>query len=72
MTIKTLKDLEATMKLCAKHGIRSLKVGNIEMQVELPVDNTSSVSEATGQLPPQYTETDYTFWSAGSPVTSEG
>jgi len=66
--IKNLKDLEAAMKLCAKHGIKTLKVGNIEMSVELPVPNEApAYAQNSPELAPTstYTDADYMLWSAG-------
>lgn len=71
MTLKNLKDLEAAMQLCVKHGIRTLKVGNVELNVELPQPVEVSIPNTQPHIPQTtYTDADYLLWSAG-PQQSE-
>lgn len=61
------------MKLCIKHGIRTLKVGNVELHAELPMPAEPVVANNStnlGQTIP-YTDSDYLMWSAG-PHSPEG
>ena len=67
MNIKSLKELEAAMKLCAKHGIRTLKIGNIEMQIELPAQPELKTEQPSDTQPASnYTDEDYLLWSVPS------
>lgn len=71
MTINTIKDLEAILKLCHRQGVSSIEVDGIKMQItgeqagkKLEADSTSKDNiKAEGA----YSDEDLLFWSSTTP-----
>lgn len=68
MKIDSIKDIEAILKLCRKHGVSSFTVDNVTMQVDgvqetMKANNGVNESkESDGAL----TEEELLFWSSGA------
>lgn len=67
MKIETIKDLEAVVRMCKRHGVTSIAVDGISMLINEPVEKPNSEQPGAAQqpTPDQYTDTDLMFWSAG-------
>ncbi len=66
MKIESIKDLEAILKLCRKHGVSSFTVDNVTMQVDGPEERepkngaADTSKEESGKL----SDEDLLFWSS--------
>jgi hypothetical protein len=66
MTVKNLKDLEAVMKLCQKHGIHKVTVGNVTLDVTLvEAKEATKPNDMNTPAHPyeQFTEEELLTWS---------
>lgn len=65
MTIQNLKELESLLKVCRKHGVRSIEIDGIKMLIE---SNDSEPKEAqkeqTQSNLPGLTDEDIMLWSS--------
>jgi hypothetical protein len=64
MKIDSLKDLEAVIKVCKKHGVRDITVDGIHMLIEATVDLKSEQAKDKIDTPDAVDETDLLFWSS--------
>lgn len=64
MKIENLKDLESVMKLCRKHGVRSIEVDGVKMAVEEPTADLISVQGSDTPEVPKASKDDMLYWSS--------
>ncbi len=53
MKVESLKEFEALLKICKKHGVSDIKIDNIELKLELQnlkTEQTSDKIEVTDQM----------------------
>ena len=65
MKIDSLKELEAAIKVCRKHGVTSLEIDGIKLQL-LELQNESEVQQDQSAARPivQYTDEELLTWSS--------
>lgn len=66
MTISNLKELEAVVKMCKKHGVRTIEVDGIKMQINEAEEKLTSESGKDAELPPVYTDEQILNWSSAA------
>lgn len=65
MTIQNLKELEALLKVCRKHGVRNIKIDGIELAIEtLEQDQPKAEKEPVQSNLPGLTDEDIMMWSS--------
>ena len=65
MTINTLKELRALIKLCRSSGIEAIEVDNIKFQLKDKPEKLKT-EELVKESTKQYTDEDMLFWSSGN------
>lgn len=68
MKIESLKDLEALVKMCNKHGVSTITVDGVTMQLDGPPEAVKAnelKTEEPGNTN-QYTDEQLLMWSAGA------
>jgi len=63
-----LKELEQLMKLCHKHNVKQITVGDVSISIETLIPPKQKLKEKDviqENQEPQYTEEDILMWSAG-------
>jgi hypothetical protein len=68
MKVETLKELEALVKMCRKHGVRSIEVDGIKMLIEEPDLPKSSEAASDPKTEQPLTDEQLLFWSSGIEV----
>lgn len=65
MKIENLKDLEAVLKVCRKHGVQTLTIDNVSLSLGAePVSKKLKTEDSAAKETPQPTEEELLFWSA--------
>ena len=62
MNITNIKDLEAVLKLCRKHGVDKISIDGISLELGSMPLKVTSADTATGDEP--LTDEDLLLWSA--------
>lgn len=65
MKIDSLKDLEALVKMCNKHGVSNITIDGIIMKLDGPTEAGKLKTEQP-QSENQYTDEQLLMWSAGA------
>lgn len=68
MKVETLKELEALVKMCRKHGVRSIEVDGIKMLIDEPEQKPTTATGADLKTEQTYSDEDMLFWSSGTEV----
>lgn len=66
MKIETLKDLEAVLKVCRKHGVTQVSLDGIQMHLEVLEKAAPTTDAAPAKTEDELDEFDVAFWSAGA------
>jgi Zn-dependent peptidase ImmA (M78 family) len=67
MKIETLKDLEATLKVCRKFGVTSIAIDGINMLIgDVPEKQVSNGASESTKPEETLSEEDILFWSASA------
>lgn len=65
MKIENLKELEALLKVCNKHGVHTITVDGIVMQLDGAPDKANNAkADETPKTETGYSEDDFLFWSS--------
>lgn len=67
MKIESLKDLEALIKVCRKHGVEAVSFNGLSMNLGQPVQprrRKNAGSDADIETEGEYTEDQMLFWSS--------
>jgi hypothetical protein len=64
MKVETLKELEALIKVCRKHGVHSITVDGISMLINEPPEQHSETASNKDVHTPVYTDEDILTWSS--------
>lgn len=65
MKIDNLKELEAVIKVCRKHGVREITVDGISLKIDELQEQTKESGDTKEDLQtPQYTEEQILMWSS--------
>lgn len=70
MKIDNIKDLEAVVKMCNKHGVSSITVDGVTMQLSGPPDlkTEQSLSGDGIKTPDQFTPEQILMWSSSTEI----
>lgn len=70
MKIETLKELEALVKMCNKHGVADITVDGVTMKLsgEPSEPKNGTNTKDTVQTPDEFTPEQVLMWSAGQDV----
>jgi hypothetical protein len=65
MKIDSLKELEALVKMCNKHGVSNIEVDNIKLKLDGPPElKTELQSNDQSNTEKLFSDEDLLFWSA--------
>lgn len=65
MKIESLKELEAVIKVCKKHGVRDITVDGVHMLIDVGAsDLKTEQTKDRIETPDQVDESDLLFWSS--------
>lgn len=65
MKIETLKDFEAVLKICRKHGVTNVTVDGITLSLEVAEKPAPAATTEQPKTEDEFQELDVAFWSAG-------
>ena len=63
MKIETLKELEALVKMCNKHGVSNIEIDGIKMRLAGAENLKTELPDSKPSTPDQYSEEDILMWS---------
>ncbi len=64
MQIKSIKELKAIIDVCRAGRVDSIKIGNVELKLELAAQESSPTASKEASSTPEYTDEDLLTWSS--------